>query len=146
MVDESETSRSSWPQRTVAIVVVTLFGSAVLWGLLTVGTPGMARSTELDRARIRDLQQVSWAIQSFFDDEGRLPNSLQELDLDPDTLVDPISKKPYEYLVKDTRSYQLAAEFAVADEDRGGFYERNWSHRSGLHYFDLEVESKPEKT
>lgn len=146
MVDESKISRSSWPQRTVAVVVATLFGGAVLWGLLTVGTPGMARSKELDRARIRDLREISRAIQRFFDDEGRLPNSLQDLDLDPDTLVDPISKKSYEYVVKDSRNYQLAAEFAVADEDRGGFYERNWSHRSGLHYFNLEVESKPEQT
>ncbi len=146
MVDETEISRSSWPQRAVAVVVSTLFVGAVLWGIVTVGTPGMARNKELDRARIRDLQEISWAIQQFYSDEVRLPNSLQELDLDREILVDPVSRKAYEYVVKGSLKYQLAAEFAVADDDRGRSSERNWSHQTGLHYFNLEVKPIPKQT
>ena len=145
MVDEAETRRSSWPQRAVAVAVASLFVGAVLWGVITVGTPGMARNKELDQAKIRDLQEISWAIQRFYRDEDRLPNSLHELDLDPETLVDPVSRKSYQYVVQDSQKYQLAAEFAVADDDRGRFYERNWSHPSGVHYFSLEVKPDPKQ-
>lgn len=146
MVDESEIRRCLRPQRVVAVAVVSLFLGAVLWGVITVGTPGMARNKELDRARVRDLRNISWAIQRFYRDEGHLPNSLQELDLDSETLVDPVSRKSYQYVVQDSQKYQLAAEFAVADDDLGRFYDNVWNHQSGLHYFSLEVEPDPKKT
>jgi hypothetical protein len=114
--------------------------------MITVGTPGMARDKELDAARIRDLREISWAIQRFAREEGHLPKSLQELDLDPETLVDPVSKEAYGYTVKDSKSYQLSAEFALADDERGRFYEDDWRHPSGMHYFDLKVTPDPGQT
>lgn len=139
MVEESETLPRRWPQTAIAVVVTALVCGAVFWAFATVGTPGAARKRDIDQARLRDLQEIHWEIERFFREEHRLPNRLQELSLNSERLVDPVSKKPYEYIVKDTQNYQLGAEFALADEGGDHFYDRDWRHGSGLHHFSFKV-------
>jgi hypothetical protein len=120
--------------------VTAFFCGAVFWAFVTVGTPGAARNRHIDQARVRDLQEIHWEIGRFFREEKRLPNDLKELTLDSERLVDPVTKTPYEYIVKDTQNYQLAAEFALSDEDGDYPRDRDWRHGSGLHHFSFKVE------
>ena len=121
--------------------VVAIAGvlGAIVWAVTIVGTPRMARMRELDEARVANLQEIRGEIGRFYRDQGRLPDALQDLSLDPDTLRDPETHEFYGYVVEDTRTYKLSAQFALASDEKHGWHDVEWSHGTGVHQFSFVI-------
>ena len=117
-----------------------------LAGLVVAGTPGRARTRQLDLLRIEALSRIESAIDVYARDEGRLPAALDDLrsgdpmrygSLD---LRDPVTRAPYEYAVTDSVRYSLCATFAGADSlGMGGAVDTRWAHPAGRACFARTV-------
>jgi hypothetical protein len=94
----------------LAVIVVAFF---------VAGSPRRARHEELDARRVRELQQLTQAIEAYYRDRSELPPSLDSLATLPsvyvESLQDPVSRRPYEYRTVDSIRYELCATFDQAD-------------------------------
>lgn len=133
-----------------AIVVV-----AVVWGFSLVGSPSFNRKLSADRNRIEDLQGLQSSIEYYFEQQVKLPQSLQDLDKvrywGRRSLEDPTTKTPYEYKAVDEFNYELCATFELTSKDaelersRYRSYYGNdidgkvWAHEVGHQCFKFEI-------
>jgi uncharacterized protein DUF5671 len=115
-------------------------------GLVLLGSPGSARARELDQRRLRNVQALSAAVESYAADYGRLPPSLDALMSRPNAprpateVTDPVTDQPFEYAVLDSVHYRLCATFATRDTIGPiGGSKPFWSHPAGRHCFTLEL-------
>jgi hypothetical protein len=97
---------------TLASAAVLL---AIIGGFAIMGSPAEARLRLLDERRISDLQNIQWQIVSYWQQKGKLPQSLVDLS-DPiagfNLPTDPLSGDAYEYLLVGDLSFQLCANFS----------------------------------
>lgn len=142
------------PLRLLAGMVTLLVLAAVVVGLFLAGSPGTQRNRQFDAQRVGHLEQISYAIDSYFEVHRALPPTLAELTennvyLTADVL-DPITRASYEYRATGASAYELCAIFAIANdpEDKGLVssprhpydpYSRKWSHPAGRYCFSLEA-------
>ena len=131
----------------LSIASVVVLGSIVA-GVILVGGPAEGRSERLDDERVEDLQGIMRAVDQFWKDHERLPETLEDLARDPRervNTVDPASAEAYEYLVLDEHTYQLCATFdgesRVLRRPSADF----WSHAGGRQCFELspKTSAKP---
>lgn len=106
------------------LTILVLIVSGV--GLYLAGSPGENRSVRYDEIRLRDLDRLKNAIDSYYQDNYQLPTTISQLlsnrvktDLpyikkEP---KDPQSKAGYVYRIIDETKYELCATFATASED-----------------------------
>jgi hypothetical protein len=117
---------------------------------LLLGTPGQQRLIQFDERRISDLQQITFAIDSYWQQNKRLPESLENLHdgryYYVESISDPKTGDVYEYLVIDAERYELCAVFETTateqEKQRGvpkAFSEQIWDHDIGRGCFNLEV-------
>ena len=102
-----------------AVIIVTLL--VVGAGLYVSGSPMQARRERFDTQRLNDLQQISYAVDSFTLTKQRLPADLEELRKGINTPTssyylgstkDPNTGADYEYHLKDsTGNYEVCATF-----------------------------------
>jgi hypothetical protein len=125
------------------VVATTAVAASIVAGVILVGTPESGRLERLDTDRVEHLQGIMRAIDRFGDEDGRLPDTLEELANDPRAAVDildPESLESYEYRVLDESTYELCAVF-----DRESQVSRRaapadfWYHGVGRHCFELAV-------
>ena len=94
---------------TVAVIV------AVGFGLWQMGTPKEARQRRADDLRASSLQQISSAVNYYYESQGELPVSLDDLvgkaGYLPTDLADPMTQQPYEYSLVDDQHYEICATF-----------------------------------
>jgi hypothetical protein len=69
-----------------------------------------------DDQRVQDLQQVSYAVESFWNQNQHLPKTLDELMQGPPqysgfSIQDPKTQVPYEYRILSASTYELCAVF-----------------------------------
>lgn len=123
---------------TLAIVV------SIASGIAIIGSPGTGRAERLDATRVRDLQGLMNATDFYWARNGRLPQTLSELDRDPRSAVsttDPVTGSPYEYRILDDDSYELCATFdRPSDGALLGPDSPFWRHGSGRQCFPLDVD------
>jgi hypothetical protein len=121
------------------VVLVTLVG---LW---LSGAPGGVRKQLLDQRRVRELAEISQAIELHQTSRGALPAQLAELNAQNPQgslpLSDPVTREPYGYAVRDSLHYELCATFDAADSvppygDRPNAF---WRHGPGRACFTFEV-------
>ncbi|MBI2098699.1 MAG: hypothetical protein HYT49_03590 [Candidatus Wildermuthbacteria bacterium] len=135
--------------RIFAGMVVVAVASAVVYGLTLVGTPAQQRLIQFDERRISDLQQITYAIDSYWERNKSLPESLEDL-RDPryyvQSLSDPKTGEPYEYQLTSATAYEICATFeAVYPQDEAQAMPRYsggmsfWDHGIGRTCFSLEV-------
>jgi hypothetical protein len=138
-------------------IASTLVATAVILGLFMVAPPWEQRLKNFDQARLRDLQALSNAVNSYHRANGRLPTSLTAL---PDAaslrLNDPANGAAYEYIANSLRDYRLCATFAMSG-DAGAIISvphagviisvpqeaSNWRHEKGEHCFSLSIPIAP---
>jgi hypothetical protein len=123
---------------------ITTVGGAIVAGLMIVGSPGDERMRRLDDRRVRDLVDITRAVNGYWTKRARLPSSLDELLESPGTAVqsrDPTTGQPYSFGVLGVTTYEVCADFQresrEADSEALG---RFWSHSSGRRCFRLEAE------
>ncbi len=123
---------------SIAVVV-----AAVVGGLLLVGSPTQERIRRMDSQRVADLRAISRAVDLYWTRHQTLPLSLEELSKEPGgftRLMDPDTRRIYEYRVLNDHTYELCAEF-VRDwtDQHGALYKDFWAHGAGKQCFKLEV-------
>ena len=128
-------------------VVLAVVG-AVVAAIFVLDSPAEMRRQKLDDQRARDLQGLESSIESYWQENGALPPSLealahwQHLDAPP---TDPASGASYRYRITGDTTYELCATFASDtpdDEARPGHwphYGKFWRHPAGEHCFELEL-------
>lgn len=124
------------PPRVLAGAVSLLVAAAATLGLLIAGSPSRERERQFDNDRVADLSAIASAADSVYVNEGRLPDSLDELErlasegkvYRADT-VDPQTGVPYGYRTITTETYELCAVFSLpsADKDAAASYARPYA-------------------
>ncbi|MFQ6026970.1 MAG: hypothetical protein ACE5Q6_05570 [Dehalococcoidia bacterium] len=130
-------------------VVVAVVVAAVGVGIFFSGSPGGQRLVRFDERRVSDLQDISVAINRYWENNEQLPESLENLKV-PEYFVrsvrDPATEEPYEYGVLEPSLYQLCAVFQTDVSARRRdfdtpFSQQVWDHGVGRTCFDLEPQS-----
>ena len=131
-------------------VVVTVVGAAVIYGLTLVGTPAQQRLITFDERRVSDLQQITWVVDSYWQRNDQLPETLDVLRAPTyyvGSLQDPKTGEAYVYNVLSATSYELCTTFEtdssqIKSQAPPRFPEGNtfWEHGIGRTCFDLEVQ------
>jgi type II secretory pathway pseudopilin PulG len=109
------------PSKLLAPAVIIVTFIVVGAGLYVSGSPMQARRERFDTQRLNDLQQISYAVDSFSMTKQRLPADLEELRKGVNTPTssyylgstkDPKTNTDYEYRLKDSAgNYELCATF-----------------------------------
>jgi hypothetical protein len=154
--------------KAFAMAVGLLVALAVGYGIYLAGSPGKERARKFDDQRLSDLQQISAAVDGYFEKNGRIPASMDDLGTvmtDPwyiRSTKDPLTGQPYEYLTSGATTYRLCAVFTLATEVVPGppkaMYEPtrpypmggypggpnpvDWTHPTGRHCWDLDSENR----
>jgi hypothetical protein len=123
---------------------------AVLYGLFLVGTPAQQRLLQFDERRVSDLQSITFAIDSYWERNENLPQTLEDLH-NPlyymQSVVDPKTGIPYEYRIVSSTGYELCAVFETDSSQTEtsrlpvAFPKENsfWHHKVGRTCFSIEV-------
>src|SRR5438045_3518540 len=101
--------------RAIILAFATVgVGSAVVAGLIAVGTPGRERMRRLDERRVSDLNVIHTALTHYVSKHASLPATLDQLQDSPETTVnthDPVTSRPYGYSIVEGKTYELCADF-----------------------------------
>lgn len=138
---------AKFARRTNAWVGIIMVLAAIILGFITVGSPATQRALRFDSQRISDLQNIQWQIINHWQQKGKLPVTLNELNDSLSGIVipsDPETKTNYEY---DTRceagdineivscqtplTFDLCATFSRASQNTKG---RGEFGRGGMSY------------
>lgn len=136
--------------RWMLVAAAVLVAGTLVAAFLAMDTPGQVREQRLDLRRVRDLMQLSAAIEAWQREHDALPASLEAVALQPGMALavrDPVSGAGYGYEPGAGSKYRLCAVFATdtarSDPDRGRleYYDGRWPHPAGRHCFDRVVEA-----
>jgi len=131
----------SWLARTAAGMVV----ATALLGLWMAGSPAVARKQALDQRRVRELYDISNAVQAEHGSYGTFPANLQDLvrlrTLSGLQLFDPVTRMPYRYQVLDSVRFRLCARFDAPDSvgPYSAAVDPFWRHTAGNVCFTFEA-------
>lgn len=120
--------------------------TAVIFGLMLSGSPESARRRQFDDMRSANLQEISFAIDAYFNMNGELPDTLDALlakgGYPVNSLKDPKTKESYEYKIIKDGKYELCAVFETDSSD-GGAYGKSiarpaypYPGREGANFFE----------
>lgn len=137
-------ARGEWMFAGSATAVAVL---SIIAGLIVTDPPWIVRKQRLDEQRANSLNMISDLIGRFNLDNGKLPQSLDELFKSTtyrpylDT-VDPTTRAPYEYNPGAARSFQLCAVFDLETAALARPTGNLWAHKAGRQCFDLTAPAK----
>jgi len=131
------------------VVVIAVF----IASLFVVESPTETRNRKLDNAILNDFDSLDMAIEEYYGDNGKLPNSL-EIIKDEFTYIsdedseDPETKKEYEYRIVAENKYELCAFFRSSNKDsednRYGYNKERWPHGAGYECLGQKAKSVEE--
>ena len=124
----------------------------IIYGIVVTGTPGQQRALQFDQRRVSDIQQISYAIDSYWQNNEKLPASFADLKNQQysyiQSVMDPKTQVAYEYRVLGDKSYELCATFetdssktAARFKTQVPFSEQSWDHTAGRVCFEREVQA-----
>ena len=131
----------------LTIVIISVITS-IIYGFFLLGSPAQQRLIKLDQQRISDLQNISFAINSYWQNNKKLPENLDLLKKSDlyylNSLQDPQTKNPYEYRILGEQLYELCANFdapSVAGDATmpTPVSQEKWDHAAGITCFEREV-------
>ena len=130
-------------RRAFPYVVGTAVVTAIVAGLVLLGSPSSERMRRLDLIRVQDLTQLSYAIDVYWNREEKLPPSLDALARVPNasfrSTMDPSTSEQYSYRAVDVSRYELCATFE-AEDTTPEYGSRFWSHPAGRTCFELDAQ------
>lgn len=107
----------------IALVFITVLTViALVYGFTIIPSPTKARALAFDHKRVVDLGNLQAAIDTYYQNNGNLPNTLNDLpstsadQSTPTTSLnktDPQTKQPYVYQTSDPFTYKLCTTFAT---------------------------------
>jgi hypothetical protein len=134
--------------------------AAVVLSFVVFGSPNLMRKMRADNQRQSDLQNIQWQVINYWQNKGKLPATLQDLE-DPISgfiaPVDPKTGQSYEYIKSaQDLSFKLCAAFEASSQDLagsgtylgGGVYTSRpmssgndaWNHKAGRVCFDRLID------
>lgn len=146
--------------RTLAISTSVIIITSIVSGFFIVGSPAEQRAQRFDEQRVNHLQIIQQQVIDYWIRQAKLPAQLS--DLNNDTLgfsipTDPESEVDYEYIPKDTLSFEICAIFKTKGSGNiniygtraikvpapyYGPYDQNWEHDIGRHCFHRTIDPK----
>jgi len=138
----------------IAITAIILATAAIIIGFWVVGSPQKQRQEKIDQARTSDLQNITWAIQEYWNKKEALPAVLDDLIgqtgfyLEKNNLEDPETEEKYNYEKISGETFRLCANFFTDNigESKDGLRSidysypySNWRHYSGEYCFKFKV-------
>lgn len=144
-------------QKYFAVFVSSLVVAAVVLGFFIVGSPSKERMRRQDEQRTNDLYAIQSQIINYWQQKGRLPSNLEELEdgLGYFTMpLDPATGEEYEYKIidADNLSFELCADFSLKSADQaeairersltlaGVYGPGSWAHDSGRFCFERIID------
>lgn len=138
--------------KVFAAVVTALVIVFIGYGIVLSGTPGQQRAFQFDQRRVSDLQQISYAVDAYWERNKVLPASFEDLKDQSyyyiQSVTDPrTSTVFYEYRVLGEKLYELCATFETDSskivarfKTQVPFSEQSWDHAAGRVCFEREVQ------
>ena len=143
--DEAAAPRAETRPSPLALTAAGVVLATALLGMWIAGTPAGARKQALDQRRVRELYDLSNAVNAEFESYGKFPANLDALvrlrARSGLQLFDPVTRRPYAYQVMDSVRYQLCAQFDAPDSvgPYGTAVDPFWRHTAGYVCFTFEV-------
>jgi hypothetical protein len=143
--------RNDRVSRALVYIALGIVAVVVVWAFTLVGGPTFNRMKMADKNRIEDLSRISTDVDTYFQEQDKLPEKLSDLEklrysYRERNLVDSITKKPYQYEVLRNDSYKLCSEFDLtskeAEMEKSNWnYQRssNWEHPAGPFCFEFTI-------
>ncbi len=131
--------------RTFAIISMVVILFSIVGSFFIIQSPVASRQAAFDQTRVNNLNEIKYAIDSYYGEYKQLPDTLEALKTNNNYLniVDPNSSEPYEYKVMGALEYQLCANFSTSNKDSNNnrdYYEGgDWSHDAGYVCFSRQV-------
>lgn len=99
--------------------VLAATGLVLVLGFLYAGSPQEERMRRFDQQRTDRLNQISYAVESYYQTNNRLPMNISEVfgHIRASISPDPVTGLPFSYTVLTDTTYELCAEFDLATED-----------------------------
>lgn len=135
------------------IVTVCVLASVVL-GFVMAGSPNTARARNADQTRVNDLQQMTGAMDNFWNANKKLPDNLESLRTAPNVYIqsvnDPTTGEPYGFESLSNESYELCATFETQGNQPAEYaarakpvtsapYDRIMNHDAGYQCFQFNI-------
>ncbi len=135
--------------KALAGVVVVLIIGAVSFGISLIGTPGTQRAIQFDQTRISDLQQISFAVDAYWQNNGVLPANFDALKNQQmyyiQSVSDPKTGNAYGYAITGSKTYELCATFETDSSQYAtrlktpvAFSNQQWNYGKGRTCFSKE--------
>ena len=129
------------------IYAMTLVAAGLLSlgaGLYRLGTPADSRSFEADSQRSDDLRRIALEIHTGWTSRKTLPATLAEI-ADRARPSDPVTKRPYQYAITGTSTYNLCADFQTNNltEPETSVPTKFARHPSGRYCFAVDASVWP---
>lgn len=132
---------------SVFVIVVIVFG------FTKIETPTQVRESNIDREQIYDLQNIQSYIESYYQVQGTLPKSIEQLYEGLEAPIADATRAPYTFETVTDHSFKLCAEFKfpstksekmqyadIAPVDEIGLKNSyNWEHGAGKWCFERVV-------
>jgi hypothetical protein len=136
--------------KQLAIIATVIVVLSVISAIFLLDPPGVQRLRRLDARRVRDLKNITYSIDSYWERKKSLPPDLATIEKEPGlrtALKDPQTGIAYDYDVTTPKSYKLCAVFALdsSDESQESGLSRKWSHGVGKQCFNLRPQAKGDK-
>ncbi len=122
---------------SVIVFVVVI----IIIALISVGSPTKQRKLKQDVQRINDLSQINSEINNYYSRNTKLPMTLNDLIKSGGyyvpNLKDSVTLKDYDYIIIDSQSYKLCAEFSLPSPKKT--QTDIWDHKIGNECFERSV-------
>ena len=126
-------------------VIVAVFTSSLFF----VESPTETRNRKMDSAILSSFNKISTAINDYYNDEKKLPESLEEIAVEfshvtDRDLKDQVTDKKYEYRIVSDRKYEFCATFRTSNKDvpTPDYLEGLWPHDAGYQCLRQRVKIK----
>lgn len=127
--------------------------ASIVYGFVVMGSPSTIRRMRFDERRVSDLSTIQWQVVNFWQQKGRIPKTLAELE-DPisgfKAPIDPTTGAAYEYAAKGGTAFELCAVFSaasVANDAVKGLRapypmdgNDSWTHKDGRFCFERTID------
>ena len=111
-----------------AAIITLSVVSVVVLGFVMAGSPNAARSRNADQSRVESLQQITNALDNYWNANKSLPKDLASLSASPNVYLqsvnDPKTGEPFGYTVVSSTAYELCADFETLGNQQAEYAER----------------------
>jgi hypothetical protein len=112
-------------RKVLSIVLGIVILAFIILGFSVLGSPQTQRLIRYDNQKVTDLQNIQWQVISYWQTNGMLPISLNDIKIAQQYTEipnDPQSKTTYEYKKVEAMTFELCAEFNKEETDRQSKY------------------------